>query len=897
MPDQNAWKLKYSDLFRGVSFHEDAVAPNLMVPDDFYQRLLDFFMERSYLNDTGDRKYVSIPRAHGSINWLRITHLPVNPSNDETYDLLNRWQSVLSTMHAWDYRLLFLLLRSKGETRLYLGTTSFKQNIRAQDALEQLREAALGSMPGIGLKHMDNPKELTEELAMPLFKMQDAGAITGIPSFRTKEQTGKLQTLDPLAFGIRDQKGIERDYALLVVADPISDNEVAGLISRLRELGSNIHTAVSHSVQASNQQSEDEYKGIGTATAARSLGAMTGHILGTLASMIPVIGPVAGPAVGVASNAVAAGVAGNMQKRISRSSSASVSDSFLDKYAQYAEELMDKHIERMKQGRNLGFWNTGVYVLGKAEDIRTVTGMLRSIYSGQESYLEPIRTHLFSPDSGAKDVITTFDLLPMTSPERIEEKKQEAKKKGKVYLPAEDDWHILGKPYQYLSTPMNTAELSLATSLPHRDVPGLRFVKTAIRFASNPAAVTGNAIHLGKVVDMGVEQDTNYLLDPNVLVRHAFVCGVTGCGKSTTCKHLLDEMLKRDIPIMVIEPAKDDYVRWAIEKNKTLPPSKRIRIYTPGGSQQYEGAEDLELNLFQPAAIPGARIDLMQHSENLSMLLNACLPSEEVVPILIDETINRTVEEFAGKEPDLSDMLQRLAYPKVNGLIRTAMEVMEGKGYEPRVKENMKEILLTRFNYLKRGTRGKVFDVSKSTDYTELFSRPTVINISRMAGTKEKALIMSLLMLAMYEYRMSAYQNNKAYRAEAQKNKLMHLMLIEEAHNVLSAPPQSNSGDPRQAAADLFSNILSEIRGYGQGIVVVDQTPSKMIPDVIKNTNLKICHRMVAPDDCEVIGAGMALREDQKKMIPSLEIGNAIICGDMDDAATWVKIPKPAKHG
>ena len=348
MIDKNEWKLKYRDLFRGVSFHEDAVAPSIAVPDEFYQRLLDFFMERSYLNDTGDRKFASIPKVHGPISWLRITHLPVNPSNEESYDLLNRWQGVLSTMHAWGYRLLFLLLRHKGETRLYLGTTSFSQNGRAKDAMEQLREAAIGSMPGIGLKHVEGMEEVLTEIAQPLAAMPDAGAITGIPSFRTKEMDGKLQTLDPLAFGIRDQYGTERDYALVVVADPISDNEVADMISRLRELGSNIHTAVARTVTASNQQSEDEMKGLGTGTAVRVLGAVTGNLLGSLASMIPGIGPIAGSAVNSVSNSIAAGAAANMQKRYSRSSSAGVTDNYLDKYAQYAEELTDKHIERMK---------------------------------------------------------------------------------------------------------------------------------------------------------------------------------------------------------------------------------------------------------------------------------------------------------------------------------------------------------------------------------------------------------------------------------------------------------------------------------------------------------------------------------------------------------------------
>ena len=84
--------------------------------------------------------------------------------------------------------------------------------------------------------------------------------------------------------------------------------------------------------------------------------------------------------------------------------------------------------------------------------------------------------------------------------------------------------------------------------------------------------------------------------------------------------------------------------------------------------------------------------------------------------------------------------------------------------------------------------------------------------------------------------------------------------------------------------------MLSEIRAYGEGLMIVDQSPTKLIPDVIKNTNYKIAHRMTARDDCAVMASALALRDEQAGIIPTLEIGNAIIYGDKDDAASWVKI-------
>lgn len=405
-------------------------------------------------------------------------------------------------------------------------------------------------------------------------------------------------------------------------------------------------------------------------------------------------------------------------------------------------------------------------------------------------------------------------------------------------------------------------------------------------------------ITLGRIIDTGIEQSNTYDIDPNSLVRHALVAGSTGSGKSTTCKQILSEILQRDIPVMVIEPAKDDYVRWAMEMNKTLPKEKQFRIYMPG-VEEFEGTktEPLHLNPFEPAAMKGVKVDLLQHCEAFITLLNACLPGEDVVPILIEETAYETIRDMAERmNRDLEDgTVEPLnSYPRIRDMEAMASEIMGKKQYFQQNKDNLTEILITRFKYLRRGTRGKILDVFKSVDYTDLFSRNVIINVSRLSGTKDKALIMSMLMQALYEYRICCYTNDPEYRKKAQQNQLMHLALIEEAHNVLLKPEGTlTSGNPQRAAADLFGNMLSEVRGYGQGFIVVDQVPTRLIDDVIKNTNYKIVHRLTAPDDQEIMASCMAFRDDQKYIIPALEKGNAIICGDEDDAAAWVRIPAP----
>lgn len=860
--------VKLTDLAKGIDVEQLGLKNPIVVPDDEFRELLDQVIERGSLEEVSDRSsfYVSdeVPSA---VTWLQIVRLPVRPDNAEDYDLYNRWQGVLSSLHEWGYRVYFMLRRSNGQTGLYIGVRSGLANFTSEDAIEQVMEATSGSMPGIELRKLGDNDRL--DIMQQMQTYNAVGSVTGLPSFFGDDAPGVLQTLDPLAFGIRGVRNDERDYSLLVIADPINDAEITDIMNRMRTLGSEIHTFVERTVNESKSESESKQTGLNQYSIAQLpniLGnAFSGSLLGLLGSVV----------------GIAAGTAlGNLNKTITNQASLSINTTHLDKFAQYAEQLTDIHIERMKQGRNLGYWNVGTYVLAKnRKDITTINGMLRSIYAGKESYVEPIRLHVLQENSGALKIVRDhFDIIPLFD-DRVPD------------MTEETEWHIFGKYYQYLSTPMNTKEFALATSLPRCDAPGLRFVKTAVRFANNPPIVTENAITLGNVVNMGVEQNAKYSIDYNDLVRHTLVVGSTGSGKSCTCKRILTELLEKDVPALIIEPAKDDYVRWAIKMNRILPKEKQFRIYMPG-FDSFEGTplNTLRLCPFQPAAIAGAPVDMTSRCENLISLINASLPTDDILPVLIDETIYSIYDAAYPKVFKSGAMMQQQEYyPLLTALSFMSKQVMKKKNYEEKVRANLATCLETRFQYLTRGTRGKLLNVMHSTDYSELFDHPTVINISGISAARDKALIMSILMLSLYEYRKSKYTYDAAYRAKAQENRLMHLTLVEEAHNILMNPnPNATSNNPQKVVADLFTNILSEIRSYGEGMMIVDQYPTRLIPDAIKNTNYKVIHRLVSPDDSEVMASSISLRSEQEALIPCLTPGNAIVCGDRDDAAAWI---------
>ena len=822
---------------------------------------LDYFMERRYLDSVLSEMEPYPILEDKSIGWLRINRLPVNPMNKEGYELLPRWQTVLASLHSWYSPVVFLIQRVSGQTNIYMG-------MMADDvgsALQRLKNVVTNCMAGISIEELDQNTQL--QVAKELLKQPEGGALTGIPSFRKNTNFGLLQTLDQIAFGIQDQYGNDIDFSFVVVADPIPDTGITHSLSQLQQLSSTVHTLVRTSFSENAGKSYSHTEGTSTSkSTATSKQVPSINIKGVEVS----------PQKTVTKTTTTSESASDT---VQSSSSFTTNKDVVNKFAEYTEHLTEMHAERLRAGRNLGFWNVGIYVLSGVQDnVTTLLGMLRSLYSGDKTYIEPIRIHLFGRNSTAVGIAQGCNL--MSFGENLQDKKE---------------WHMLGRIYQDLSTPMNTEELSLVTSLPQNDVPGLRFVRTSVRFANNPGSSSGeNPLVIGRIKDYGIVQSNEYKIDVNSLVRHSLVAGSTGCGKTTTCKTIINSVIDRNIPFLIIEPAKDEYVRWALQQKKQ---GKQINIFMPG-IEKFEGVllDRLKINPFQPAAIDNAPIDMMTRCEQMTAIFNASLPNSDVLPVIIDETFFTylTSQDF-GKDFLRGEMQQRSEYPKLDGVLEIAKRILKNRGYSQEVSNGLAAALETRFTYLTRGKRGDILNVRNSTSWDKLFNQPTVINLSKIANSKDKALIMSLLLLSLYEYRISAYTYDEKYRTEAQANKLMHLTLIEEAHNVLAKPGQDSlgTGNPQQVVADLFSNILSEVRSFGEGFMIVDQVPTRLIPDVIKNTNYKIVHRLASPDDCQVMAAALALRPDQESILPMLEQGNVVIAGDKDDAAVWVQVNKP----
>ena len=156
-------------------------------------------------------------------------------------------------------------------------------------------------------------------------------------------------------------------------------------------------------------------------------------------------------------------------------------------------------------------------------------------------------------------------------------------------------------------------------------------------------------------------------------------------------------------------------------------------------------------------------------------------------------------------------------------------------------------------------------------DGKALFEENAIVDLSRVGSTETKALLMGLLILRLQEYRISESSAGHGLR---------HITVLEEAHHLLrrtSGEQSQESSNLQGKAVEMISNAIAEMRAYGEGFVIADQSPGLMDMSVIRNTNTKIILRLPDEGDRLLVGKAAGLSEAQIMELARLECGVAAI--------------------
>ena len=757
---------------------------------------------------------------------------------------------VLAASHGRGHAIVAVVLGSAARSRVFIGARRIGGLARGStgDFLDGQASLLRTSAPGLELTR--DPEPLSG--ALHDFIAAEASSfslVTGVPSVRGEAGRGLGQgygqTLDRL---INTVSG--RRYAMVVVAEPVGPEDLDQALDRCRDLRAQVHALARASVSMSTQ--EQWSQSITETRPAPEPALLTAmRYASSLLSAIPVAGE-AKLSVSLLSAAGKAG--GNLPDRpsiattsgTSGSKSVTVGTDTLDAGAVACEELLDLHMQRMQRARGVGWWRTSVYVCADGDAaLEAVTSALRGICSGDAALADPLRV-LPLPAAIARQAMLRAQALR-----------------------TQTAGHPLGPAYDALATCVNSDELALLVNLPRRDVPGIpgRDVADFTLSVPEPDAVD-KSVPLGHVRDVHGQATQPLALTAATLNRHVLIAGMTGFGKTTTAKRLLVEARRAaGTPFLVIERAKAEYRLLAGEESL----AGVLRVYGIGAGSPLP----LLLNPFEPVgdAPLGRHIDLVKAVFNAAFALWPPLPSllEEA---MIEAYTERGWDIYSGRNhlleghptaEDKAALLPTLrdVYDKLEGIV-------DQRGYAGEIRSNIKAALQARIWSLMLGGKGRALNTRRSTPAEELFGRPAVIELRDLGADDEKAFVMALLLCQLAEYAESRQGGSG----------LRHLTLIEEAHRLLRAAPATAVPDGSQSAAlavTMFTDLLAELRASGEGFIICDQIPTKLAPDTLKNTDVKILHRLVAADDRRSVAEATGMTTAQSRHLASLSPGEAIV--------------------
>jgi DNA helicase HerA-like ATPase len=338
------------------------------------------------------------------------------------------------------------------------------------------------------------------------------------------------------------------------------------------------------------------------------------------------------------------------------------------------------------------------------------------------------------------------------------------------------------------------------------------------------------------------------------LTQHLLISGVPGSGKTNTSLFLLETLWREHrIPWLVLEPAKTEY-----RGLKTVPSlSEDLLIFSLGD----ERVAPFRFNPFElPEGINldshlGALLDLFA----VSMSMWGPLPN--VVEQLIQEAYKRKGFTLLGDN-------QELEPPCFSDLVNLIPEIVPKLGYKKETTDEITAAISVRLNKFCRGTLGQMLNVNQSLNFDLLMKVPVILEMSQITNSDDRAFIMGLILNRCYQYWIA--------RREEATGELKHLLLVEEAHNLLGNIPESTNqeqANPKGKAVKNFANMLAEVRGFGQGMAIAEQNPQGLVPDVMVNTNIKIAHRIVEANNRESLANSMLLTPQQQKALASLKVG------------------------
>ena len=808
---------------------QDAIQKNLgAIGIEVYQAYLDQLKEiYSPIN--------SIPASFDADNRIRFFDITkwVTDSEEQSIDKLINVYHVLSDENC---NIALIYHRTKDECRITLGIVNTDVNSSDPSIADKfylrVKGAIKGNFPGSDIKEMNGnsaygigvPDCLSDIIGNEKNKrVKSIVTVSNVASEKSEDFIS--QSMEKLLDGIVPEDDSE-NYSVVLLAKPV--NKQLETKNRLYELYSALSPYAGW--QANHQYTQSELEG-SVASVGINASAGVSHVA-------------------TANFGVSFSRSSNTMMQVGKNEG--ITNSYTNYGVKHTLDVIEAQVKRIEESSALGMWEFASYIISDSPVIaNNVAHMYLALTQGEESFVSKSAVNCWDGDidtDAAKIILSSVQRLyhPVFA----------------LKASLEDEW-LMYPSIVNATTLLSGKELAKALNFPRKSVSGLP-VFEVVSFGREPHSLLegkldldiGCGYHMRKKVE-----GQRILLSKEELTKHAFITGSTGSGKSNTIYKLLEMLGKDRISFLVVEPAKGEY-------KEAL--GKKEGVITYGTNPLITDTRLLRMNPFR---FP-QHTHILEHLDRLVEIFNVCWPMYAAMPAILKDSVERAYVRSGWDLEKSENKYSSELFPTFNDVVREIRQVLKESDYSDDNKGDYIGSLVTRLRSLTNGINGLIFSADDLRDES-LFDRNVIVDLSRIGSTETKSLIMGVLVLKLNEHRME-----QRYAGRNLNDNLRHVTVLEEAHNLLkrtSTEQTSEGANLVGKSVEMIANSIAEMRTYGEGFIIADQSPGLLDMSVIRNTNTKIILRLPDFGDRELVGKASGLNDNQIIEIAKLEKGVAAI--------------------
>lgn len=787
----------------------------------------------------------------------------------------------LNALYSVGASALLLLQHQNGKSQLYIGAVNKckpENRFYINTIREVLRSSIEGNLPGTELKEIVSRKEIENKLTQCIDNGFDSQCITSVSCVPAVEKAEvKNKGMDALLEAVGNH-----NFSFLIIADPVSSEKMRDVkrgyenlstqlssyseVSYSEQWGSNVSysdtfsksfsTSVGQNISLTQSHSESNGWSSGISRASLALPgensadkdnkafALMDRVSAATLDVLKIhSGHVnqsnshqSSDQQGVSQGKTSTeteNVQNGTSETLGKSEGKTTQSTRRNRSVKEMIERIDWYLKWFNSCENYGMFDSCAYVISSSAGTNLmVASQFQALIQGEQEMNQPVTINTWTSENGID--IVKESLLHMSHP----------------VIPGDGGENSSYSPAMLMSS----RELARQMAVPQHSVVGL----TVMEYASFGKEVVrktplkkGKLVRIGSVSHMGKTLKQPVVLDLQSMASHSFIAGTNGSGKSNAVFRIIEELMDASIPFMVIEPAKGEYKNVFGSRDD-------VKVY---GTNRKK-TELLRLNPFWF----NEDVEVLEHIDKLIDIFNASWPMYAAMPAVLKSSIERAYVRCGW---DLKQSVCKGKYrifPTVEDVLNEFNNKMESTAFSKEVQGNYVGALSTRLESLCNGIYGEIFGGRNLSD-EELFDSNVIIDLSRVGSAETKSMIMGMLIIRLQEYRM---------RTEAMNLPLKHITVLEEAHHLIrrTSTAQSEDGSNMMGkSVEMISNAIAEMRSYGEGFIIVDQSPGLMDMSVMRNTNTKIILRLPEAGDREMVGDTMGLTPEQTYEISRFKTG------------------------